>query len=80
MPDCTQLLASPRLPSSPGSWDLHGSMPAENKHPSSPSWGAVRQEGGEQGLEAVLERSSPKALTMVQERTPSCLLQQISGS
>lgn len=36
-------------------------MPAENKCPSSPSGGAVRHEGGEQGLGAVLERSSPKA-------------------
>lgn len=46
-------------------------MPEENKHPSSPSWGAVRHEGGEQILGAVLERSSPKAPTVVQERSRS---------
>lgn len=70
---------SPPLPSPPGSWDPHGPVPAENKCPSSPSWGAARHEGGEQGLGAVRERSSPKAPTMVQERPPPSLLQQSLG-
>lgn len=82
MPNSTTFgFTLPPLSSLPGSWDLHRPMPAESKHPSNPSWGAVRHESGEKGLGgAVLERSSPKAPTMVWERTPPSLLQQVFGS